>query len=294
MSDAAARASRLAGIACLVVTSVGWGINWSAMKFLLTQWPPLFARGSSGLIAAVVIAGIAVARRESLAVSPRLVPGLVARALLNVFAWMGFSTLALRWLSAGQGAMLVYTMPVWAMLLAWPLLGKRPHAGGVVGVVLCVAGIGVLFGPQSAALGAEQWPGIVLALLAALLFAFATVRLRPLPLPPFSQLAWQLAIGCLPMASYGALFEHPDLRALSALGAVAFAYMTVFAMGVCYLTWFAAVHRLSPATASVGAMITPVVGVVGGSLFLGEALGATQWSALLLVLCGVALALRER
>lgn len=264
------------------------------MKFLLTQWPPLFARGSSGLIAACLVAAIAAARGESLVVPRGLAPGLVLRALLNVFAWMGFSTLALRWLSAGQGAMLVYTMPVWAMLLAWPLLGKRPHAGGVAGVALCIAGIGALFGPQSASLGAAQWPGVVLALLAATLFALGTVRWRPLPLPPFSQLAWQLLIGCLPMAAYGLAFEHPRLDALSAAGAGAFVYMTVFAMGVCYLTWFAAVRRLSAATASMGTLLTPVVGVVTGSWTLGEPLGGLQWLALALVLCGVALALRER
>jgi drug/metabolite transporter (DMT)-like permease len=286
--------ARLVGIACLLVTTIGWGINWSAMKFLLTQWPPLFARGASGLIAACLVAAVAAARGESLVVARGLVPGLALRALLNVFAWMGFSTIALRWLTAGQGAMLVYTMPVWAMLLAWPLLGRRPHAGGVAGVVLCAAGIGVLFGPQSASLGAAQWPGVVFALLAATSFAFGTVRLRPLALPPFTQLAWQLLIGCTPMLAYGLLFEHPRLSALSAGGAGAFVYMTVFAMGVCYLTWFAAVRRLSPATASMGTLLTPVVGVVTGAWTLGEALGASQWLALVLVLCGVALAVRER
>ena len=294
MTASGAGAARLTGVACLLVTSIGWGINWSAMKFLLTQWPPLFARGSAGLIAACLVAVIAASRGESLVVARHLVPGLVLRALLNVFAWMGFSTIALRWLSAGQGAMLVYTMPVWSMLLAWPLLGKRPHAGGVAGVALCAAGIGVLFGPQSASLGAAQWPGVVFALLAATLFAFGTVRLRPLPLPPFTQLAWQLFIGCTPMVVYGVLFEHPRLAALSAAGAGAFIYMTVFAMGVCYLTWFAAVRRLSPATASMGTLLTPVVGVVMGSWTLGEPLGALQWLALVLVLCGVALAVRER
>ena len=207
---------------------------------------------------------------------------------------MGFATLALQWLRVGQAAVLVYTMPVWAMLLAWPLLGRRPRAPGVAGAIVCAVGIGVLFGPQSAALDATQWPGVVFAFLAAVLFAFGTVRLRPLSLPPFTQLAWQLAIGCLPMAAFGLLYEHPRLETLSAAALAAFAYMTVFAMGVCYLTWFAAVRRLSPAVASMGTFVTPVVGVVSGALLLGEPLGATQWIALLLVLCGIALALRDR
>ncbi|WP_222864120.1 hypothetical protein [Pigmentiphaga aceris] len=37
------------GIACLLVTAVGWGLNWPAMKQLMLELPPLFARGVAGL-----------------------------------------------------------------------------------------------------------------------------------------------------------------------------------------------------------------------------------------------------
>jgi drug/metabolite transporter (DMT)-like permease len=107
--------SRRLGLLCLLVTSAGWGINWTAMKFLLREWPPLFARGLAGVAAAPILAVIAVALRERLTVPYRLWRRLVAGALLNVFGWMGFATLCLRWLSAGEGVMLVYTMPVWAV-----------------------------------------------------------------------------------------------------------------------------------------------------------------------------------
>lgn len=286
--------TRLAGFGFLLVTSVGWGLNWSVMKYVLTEWPPLFARGLAGLVAAAAIAVIAVRKREPFRLPWELAPRLVASALLNVFAWMGFSTLSLRWLGAGQGAMFVYTMPVWAVFLAWPIRGSRPSLRAVAGLALCIAGIGLLFGGRGVPLGLAQWPGIVFALLAAASFALGTVACKPLPLQPFAQLAWQLAIGCLPMFAYGLVFEHPALGALSPLGFAAMAFMTVFAMGVCYLAWFAALRRLSASVASMGTLVTPVVGVVSGSLLLGEALGARQWLALALVIAGLALALRER
>lgn len=285
------RGGRRVGLQFLLVTSAGWGFNWAAMKFLLTQWPPLFARGLSGVIAAMAIGAIAWALGETLRVPARSVPRLVASAGCSVFAWMGFSTLSLVWLTAGQAAMLVYTMPVWAMLFAWPLRGHRPRVGGVLGLVLCMAGIAFLAGAHGAAFGLAQWPGIAFALLAAALFALGTVAIRPLPLGPFAHLAWQLALGCAPMLVYGIAVERPTFSALSPGGLAAFVYMTVVAMGVCYLAWFAALRRLPPSTASLGTLVTPVVGVVAGALFLGEALGPTQWAALALVLSGVALAL---
>ena len=72
------------------------------------------------------------------------------------------------------------------------------------------------------------------------------------------------------------------------------AYMTAVPMGLCYLTWFAALRRLPPATASMATLITPVVGVVAGAVTLGEPFGMKQVAALALTLGGVALALRKR
>lgn len=57
-----------AGILCLLVTSVGWGLNWPAMKVLLAEWPPLFARGTAGVMAAIMIGIAAKAAGQSLRV----------------------------------------------------------------------------------------------------------------------------------------------------------------------------------------------------------------------------------
>jgi probable blue pigment (indigoidine) exporter len=44
---------------------------------------------------------------------------LLTAAGLNATAWMALSTLSLLWLEAGQGgALLIYTMPIWATILA--------------------------------------------------------------------------------------------------------------------------------------------------------------------------------
>jgi drug/metabolite transporter (DMT)-like permease len=281
------------GLLCLLVTSVGWGLNWPVMKFLLREWPPLSARGAAGLTAALAIAAIAKSSGQSLAVPAGQRVRLMLAAAINIFAWMGFSTLSLRWLNAGQAALLVYTMPVWALLLAWPILGQRPSVRGVLGLALCLIGVALLFGGQQTSLGRAQLPGILFALGAAFLFALGTVAAKPLALPPLSSVAWQLCIGCTPMAVFGALFEHPRLSSLSAAGWASMAYMTVVPMGLCYITWFAALRRLPPATASVATLLTPVIGVTAAAFALGDPLGMKELLAMGLTLTGVALALKR-
>jgi len=286
---------RQVGLLCLLVTSVGWGLNWPLLKLLLTEWPPLSARGWAGVTAALGLALIASLRGERLTVPVRSVGRLLAAAGLNVTAWMGLATMSLLWLDASQGALLVYTMPIWATILAWPVLGERPTAGRIMALVLGVAGVTVLLGGGQGAIRPEILPGVACALGAAVLFAFGTVALRsPLGLPPLAATAWQVGLGCLPMVVLGLLLERPDPAALSPAGWAAMAYMTAVPMAACYLCWFAALRRLPPATASMATLLTPLVGVLAAAVALGEPLGLREALALALTLGGVSLAIRQR
>jgi drug/metabolite transporter (DMT)-like permease len=283
-----------AGVLCLLVASIGWGLNWPALKVLLGEWPPLSARGASGVAAALGLAFFAAIRGERLAVPRRMFGRLALAALTNVFVWMGFSTVSLLWLNVGEAALLVYTMPLWVTLLAWPVLGERPTARTLAALALGIAGLAVLLGGQVSAVGSAKLPGVLLALAAAFLFALGTVTSRSaLALPPIASVAWQVGLGCAPMLAAGLLFEKPDIGALTASGWAAMTYMTIVPMGVCYVCWFAALRRLPPATASIGTLLVPIIGVITAAYALGEPFGTKEVAALILTLGGVALALRK-
>lgn len=282
------------GLLCLAATTIGWGLNWPAMRVILRELPPMFARGSGTLVSALLFAGIAVAMGQSLRVPRGQFGRLAVAAGLNVFAWMGFATIAMQWLTVAQCALLVYTMSIWATLIAWPLTGQRPAMRAVTGLVLCLAGLWTLFGAKFTAFGHDQWIGVGLSLASAILFAVGTVAVRPFTeIPPIPLLAWQLGLGSLPMLAIGLAYETPHLAAVDPLGWTLLAYMTAVPMGLCYLAWFAALRRLPPATASIATLIAPVVGVISAGIVLGKPLGVREGLALLLVLGGVALALRR-
>src|SRR5262245_11274866 len=114
-----------AGLLFLAITSVGWGLNWPVTKFLVGELPPLTLRGTTGVIGAALLALLAVISGQSLRVDRKLWPRLVLAGVLNVSAWMVLMGLALLWLPASEAALIAYTMPVWASILAWPLLGER-------------------------------------------------------------------------------------------------------------------------------------------------------------------------
>lgn len=292
MSDASPQARRL-GLLLLVVTTTGWALNWPGMKILLREWPPLASRGLAGVAAALILAALAWRAGQAMRVPREAWPRLLFASFTNVVAWMGFGTLSMVWLRVSEGALLIYTMALWATLLAWPILGTRPTLRQVLALVLGFSGIAVLLGGQGFSLGADKLLGVGFALGAAVLFALGAVLNRtPLPISPLASAAWQVGLGCLPMLVFGFLVEQPRWGALSASGWAVLVYMTLVPMGLCYVAWFETLRRLPPAVASMGTLLVPLIGVISASLMLGEPLGWREGMAMVLVLGGVTLALR--
>ena len=284
-----------AGLMFLAITSVGWGFNWPVTKYLLSELPPLTLRGTTGVIGAALLAVLALARAQSLKVERHLWPRLMLAALLNVTGWMVLMGLALLWLPASEAALIAYTMPVWASIMAWPILGERPNLLRVISLVMAFAGLAAIMGGNGFAASAAKMPGIVMALGGAVGFAVGTVLAKKLPLalPPLSAAAWQIGIGCLPVAIVGLLVENSDVAALSDLGWILLVYATVIQFCVAYVSWFAALARLPASVAAIGTMAVPVIGVVTSAVALHEPLGIGQIAALIFTLAGVVLATRS-
>jgi drug/metabolite transporter (DMT)-like permease len=256
--------------------------------------PPLTLRGTTGVIGAAVLAALALARGESLKVPAAIWPRLWLAALLNVTAWMLLMGLALTWLPASETALIAYTMPVWASILAWPVLGERPTVLRTIGLVLAFGGLASIMGGNGLSATVAKLPGILMALAGAFGFALGTVLAKKLPihLPAVTTAAWQIALGCLPIAVVGLCIETTHLDHVTPLGWWLLVYAVVIQFCVAYLSWFAALARLPASVAAIGTMAVPVIGVVSSAVALHEPLGPGQIAALVLTLGAVALATR--
>jgi len=283
------------GLTCLAVASVGWGLNFPIMKNLLTEWPPLSSRGLCGIVGAAALALVALARRQSLMVPRPMWSRLLLVSLLTIGGWVAFMGLALLWLDASEAAVLGISIPVWVALLAWPILGEWLSPLRAVSLAIALIGISVLIGGNGLEASLAKLPGLLCALAGAVCVALGTVLTKhfPLAMPPLSLAAWTIGIGCLPIAVVGLAFEQPQLAALSMVGWASMLYMTLIQFCLSYVCWFAALERLPAATASIGTLLVPVVGVLAAGAMLHEPLGFREITALVVTLGGVAMALRS-
>jgi drug/metabolite transporter (DMT)-like permease len=290
----AARISPL-GLTFLTITSLGWGLNFPIMKNLLTEWPPLASRGLCGVVGAGLLAMVALAKGQTLTV-PRPMRGrLLLVSLLSIGGWIAFLGLALLWLHASEAAVIGTSVPIWVALLAWPILGERVSLLRAVGLAIALGGISFLIAGNGFDASFEKLPGLLCAIAGAMSVALGTVLTKhfPLAMPPISLAAWQVGLGCLPIAVVGLIVEQPHLAALSSIGWASMLYMTLILFCISYVCWFAALERLPAATASIGTLTVPAIGVLASVVMLHEPFGSRQIAALLVTLGGIALAMRS-
>jgi len=276
------------GLLLLAALSLFWGLNWPIMKVVLGEVPPLTFRafcllgGGGGLLLIARASGIVTA------VAPGEWPRLLALSLFNVVGWNVFAVYGVLLLPSGRAALLGYTMPLWGVILSVWMLGERFTARRGAGLLLGIAGILTLMsdnleGIVHAPIGA----GCMVA--AALSWAFGIVLIKRLPvaMPTIAMTGWMMLLAGIPIAVAAIAFETARLSMPTFWPAFGLAYNMLIAFMFCYWAWNRIVLMVPVAVSSLSSLTTPLIGVLGGVVLLGEALGWREIVAALLILAAV-------
>jgi drug/metabolite transporter (DMT)-like permease len=275
----------------LVALCVFWGITWPLMKIALAEIPPLSMRTLTAAAGMLTLLAICLATRTRLRVPAKSWGHVVIIAVLNIGAFSLLTAYAQMTAATSRVTILIYTMPIWAVLLAWLVLGERPNARQSLAVMLCTFGLVVLIAPV-AATGVPL--GLLLAVAAGASWGAGTVYVKwaRVDIDALALAFWQLVIAFLLIGACLLLFDgRLDLDRAGAGALLATAFAGIIGSGIAYALWFAIVRRLSAATASLGALGIPVVGVLATVLMVRERPTATDLIGFGLILAASACAL---
>jgi len=276
------------GLLLLAALSLFWGLNWPIMKVVLSEVPPLYFRavcllgGGSGLLLVARASGI------SSRVAPGQWPRLCALSLFNVAGWNVFAVYGVLLLPSGRAALLGYTMPLWGVMLSVWLLGEKLTARRGAGLLLGIAGIFVLM--SGSLEGMLQAPiGAACMIAAAVSWAFGIVLMKRLPvkMPTIALTGWSMLLAGIPIAGAALALETAPLAVPSFWPAFGLAYNVLIAFMFCYWAWNRIVLMVPVAVSSLSSLTTPLIGVLGGVVLLGEVLGWREIAAALLILAAV-------
>ncbi len=279
-------ASRKAYMALAAVTIL-WGYNWVVMKQSLQYCDPFVFTALRVFCGSVILLSILAFKRGSL--FPRNIPLLILTGFLSITGGTGISTWALQNSGAGKTAILVYTMPFWALLLGWPFLAERIRGLQWLAVGLAFSGLIAILSPWKIAL---DFSSSLLAILSGLMWAGGSILIKIMAKKSdfdlLSVTAWQLFFGAIPIVIAVILIESPPVRWTSyLLGALA--YNIVFATSIAILLWLYALQKLPAGSAAMGTLATPVIGAIAAAVQLGERPSLSETAGMILIICGIVL-----
>jgi drug/metabolite transporter (DMT)-like permease len=160
----------------LVLNAFVWGVSWWPFRELQRQGlHPLWA---TALIYLVSMACL-------LALRPRAWQGFRSHPLLwLLMVAAGMTNVGFNW-AVTEGdvvrvVLLFYLMPAWTVVLAWPLLGERPTAKGLVRLALAMAGVAVVLKTGDSSWPIPETAADWLALMGGFSFALTNILLRKL------------------------------------------------------------------------------------------------------------------
>lgn len=271
----------------LLILSITWGYTWVLAKQALTYAPPFaFAaeRCVGGALALFLALKLMGRPLKLVAPGPTLAIG-----LFQITGFMALSTWALVEGGAGKTAVLIFTMPLWTLLLAWPVLGERIRGTQWLAAASTLTGLLLIIEPWNMHTSLlSKFLGVT----AALCWAIGTVLVKRLrsrqPVDLLSLSTWQMLIGAVPLILLAVVIpERPTDWSAAYIGILAFISVISTAMG--WWLWITLLDRVPAWEASLSVLGTPVVAIVSSRLMMGEEFKLSEATGILLIGTGLAL-----
>jgi len=272
-----------------------WGLQQVAIKAAAPDIAPILQIALRSGIAALMVALLILARKESVSMRGGAWRPGIAVGLLFALEYLLVGE-GLRYTTASHMVMFLYTAPIFAALgLHWKLPAERLGPTQWAGVALAFAGIVVAFsgsGPEPAGdMAKNPLLGDTLGLLAGMAWGATTVVVRcsRLASTPSTQILLYQLVGAFVLLMLSAAILDQIYFVPSPLALASLAFQILLVSFASFLVWFWLLRRYLASRLGVLSFMTPAFGIAFGAWLLDEPLEPNFLSGTLLVLTGILL-----
>lgn len=280
-------------VLCLI-----WGSTWLFIKLGLQDLPPFTFAGIRFVIAAFILVLIIAFRRAPLPRERRdwtliMVTGLLAFAFnYGLLFWGEQRT------SSGLAAILQTIIPVFGLVIAHHYLpAERITWRKLGGVVMGIAGVGLIFSDQLSAEGVSALWGSVAIVVGAFAVAYSNVlvKARGGHLDAAVLAAGQMICGLIPLLLIGITFEGNPLRLhWTPLALTSLLYLALVGSSLAFLMFYWLVRHMEVTKIMLISLVTPLVAVMLGRLVLDEGLTWRIAAGGTSIMAGIGLIVKRR
>ncbi|HEU0235454.1 MAG TPA: DMT family transporter [Candidatus Limnocylindrales bacterium] len=282
---------RTAELAVLAVT-VLWGGNFIVVKAATVAFPPIGFAFIRFAIAALTLLLVLRWREGSVGIPRRDIVPLAILGAVGFGVYQMLWPTALRFVSAGDSALLIAATPIFTALLAVVAGSDTLTVTKLAGVLLSLAGVAVVIaGGTGLSLGASL-VGDLLTLAAALCWAIYTAFGAPILRrhSPLRTTTWAMVFGAIALLPLGvAQLATTSLDGIEAGVGAAVLYSAFLSAGVSNVVVFHAVRLLGPTRITAFQFLVPAVAVVLAAIFLAEPILPAQVLGGVVIVAGILL-----
>lgn len=260
------------GLSCLTVM---WGMNWVMMKLGLANADPVIFNIERTSVAVATLFAVLLLQGKRL--WPESWLAICVTGFFQTTVNFGATAMALATGGAGRTAVLVFTMPFWTLLIAWPVLGERVRGAQWFAVGFALLGLMLVVEPWN-------WHGDLVpklwATVSGLGWACGTVSQayfqRRRRLEGLTLMTWQMVIGILPICAIPLFVSIPPAT-WNAPYLASILYAGVVASGLGFVLWAGILAWLPAGTAALNMLMIPVIALLSSMFFFGERLTTQEW-----------------
>jgi drug/metabolite transporter (DMT)-like permease len=276
-------------VAGFIAISVVWGSTWLAIKIGLDSITPVFGVAIRFTLAAAILAVMLRLRGGRLIFDRTTTP---VYLMLGIFSF-SFPFVLVYWgeqyVSSGLASILFATYPFIVAILSHLLLpGETLNPFKVTGTLIGFAGVLVIFWSDLSS-GTGGYPGMAAIILSTLLQGFSLVMVKKYAkqIPPVQMTLGGMVFAVAILNIMAFLLEDFSALRFDAAGVGSIVYLGTIGTVVTFVTYYWLLKRVEALFLSLTALITPILAVILGALFLDEVLGGRIVMGAGLVLFGI-------
>ncbi len=285
--------SRLNLAAAFASVYLIWGSTYLGIRIAIESVPPFLMAGTRFIVAGSMLYLWGRLRSGERPTAVHWKSATTIGLMLLLIGNGGLSW-AEKLIPSGVAALIVAVSPLWFILLEWMQGGIKPSAGVFLGLFLGTFGTLILIDPADLVGGGEvNVLGAIVLLFSSVCWAIGSLYSRKAQLPSSPPLAngMEMLVGGVALlilsAGSGELNSF-HISAVTSRSLLGVAYLIVFGSIIGFSSYVWLLHATTPTRASTYAYVNPIVAVLIGWLFGGEALPARVLVAAALIIAAVA------
>lgn len=278
---------KYAPILGLVLLTLLWGTSWVIAKEALGYAPPFVFAAQRAVLGGLSLMGILwLTKRSIMWQMPKKIFWI---GLIQVSGFMLFQTWALVEGGPGKTAVLIFTMPIWTLILTRLWLKETLSFGQWSATWFTLMGLIFIIEPWALKTSVFSQ---VLGLMAAFCWALGSLLVKKLRLNHSVDLlnitAWQMLMGSVPLVALVVLLPEPGVHWTRSYVMI-LAFMSVVTTAFCWWLWIYILDRIPAWTASVSVLGTPVVAMLTSYQTIHEQFSGVELSGIAMIGVGLSL-----